>query len=75
MGLLKPKTTRRGSRTLRQHGALECPHNGHQAGACRGLCVPIGGMGTCGRLAPHGMIGRTQSAIARHKARRLKGSG
>jgi hypothetical protein len=33
------------------------------------LCVPTDGQGTCGRLATHGMMGRTQKAIARYNAR------
>ena len=41
--------------------------NGHQAGACRGLCEPsTEGDGLCGRLAPHALIGRTQAAIIAH---------
>ena len=44
---------------------MRCPLNGHQAGACRGLCEPSPeGDGLCGRLAAHALIGRTQAAIA-----------
>ncbi len=47
---------------------LTCPHNGHQVSFCRGLCTPIAGYGTCGRMAPHAMVGRTQAAIAAQRA-------
>ena len=53
---------------LPSHTTLTCPHNGHQVSFCRGLCTPFQGHGTCGRLAPHAMIGRTQAAIAAQRA-------
>jgi hypothetical protein len=47
---------------------VRCPLNGHQVGACRGLCTPSPeGDGLCGRLAPHALVGRTQAAIASHE--------
>jgi hypothetical protein len=56
---------------LRRHTVVRCPLNGHQVGACRGLCTPSPeGEGLCGRLAPHALIGRTQAAIARHEERK-----
>lgn len=39
---------------------------------CYGLCTPIHGRGHCGRLAPHGMLGRTQQAILNYKLRQLE---
>ena len=52
----------------RIHTVVRCPLNGHQAGACRGLCEPSPeGDGLCGRLAAHALIGRTQAAIAAHE--------
>ncbi|MGD8894500.1 MAG: hypothetical protein PVJ73_00545 [Acidobacteriota bacterium] len=67
--MLRPKEGRPklGSK-LRIHTVLRCPLNGHQVGACRGLCTPSPeGDGLCGRLAPHALIGRTQAAIAEHR--------
>ena len=54
---------RRRSRSLQLYTVLTCPFNGHQVGPCRGLCTPIVGVGHCGRVAPHAMMGRTQLAI------------
>jgi hypothetical protein len=54
---------------LRAYTTLRCPFNGHQASWCRQLCVPTNGRGVCGRLATHGMLGRTQLAIARYQQR------
>jgi hypothetical protein len=72
MALLRPREERPELRTLRRtHGVLRCPLNGHQAGACRGLCEPSpDGYGLCGRLAPHALMGRTQTAIAEHEAQK-----
>ena len=67
MALLKPRP-RRSGRTLRPYTILTCPYNGHQVCFCRGLCEPIEGLGHCGRIAPHAMVGRTQAAIAAHRA-------
>jgi hypothetical protein len=68
MALLRPRDERPDFNTkLRCHTIPRCPLNGHQAGACRGLCEPsIEGDGLCGRLAPHALIGRTQAAIMAH---------
>ena len=41
----------------------------YRAAWCRYLCDPIQGRGSCGRLAPHAMLGKTQKAILRHKKR------
>lgn len=70
MALLRPRDERPDFDTkLRCHTVLRCPLNGHQAGACRGLCEPSpSGDGLCGRLAAHALIGRTQAAIAAHEA-------
>lgn len=55
-------------RSLPAYRSLACPYNGRQVSFCRGLCAPIAGVGACGRLAPHAMLGRTQLAIARYNA-------
>jgi hypothetical protein len=70
MPLLRPRDERPDFSTkLRCHTVLRCPLNGHQVGACRGLCEPSPeGDGLCGRLAPHALIGRTQAAIAAQQA-------
>ncbi|MFC1482375.1 hypothetical protein ACFL51_01065 [Myxococcota bacterium] len=45
-----------------------CPYTLHFTRECWAFCKPCGGIGTCGRPAPHALRGRTQRAIARHKA-------
>jgi hypothetical protein len=47
---------------------LGCVVTRHRSSSCRGLCVPIHGVGACGRLAPHVMVGRTRAAIAAERA-------
>jgi hypothetical protein len=70
MALLRPPEKRPAFNTkLRCHTIPRCPLNGHQVGACRGLCEPSPqGDGLCGRLAPHALVGRTQAAIAAQQA-------
>jgi hypothetical protein len=67
MPLLRPRDARP-RLTVRRHTVLRCPLNGHQVGACRGLCAPSAdGLGLCGRPAPHLLVGRTQLAIAQQR--------
>ncbi len=61
MGLLKKKKKRRNY--IRTHATLNCPVTRGRAGWCRALCTPIDGYGLCGRIAPHTLRGRTQTAI------------
>jgi hypothetical protein len=53
-----------------RHSSIVCSVSG-VVSICRGLCEPIKGVGTCGRLAPHAMVGRTQRAIQNYRAIRL----
>ena len=53
---------------LRDQELLRCPHVRYQATWCRRMCVPVEGMGQCGRMAPHGMKDKIQRAIARRLA-------
>jgi hypothetical protein len=64
--LLRPRATR--TRRLRRHATPGCPLVRNRATWCMGLCTPVDGQGTCGRVAPHGLRGRTQRAIARFNA-------
>jgi hypothetical protein len=61
MALLRPRPERKVVHTAT---VVTCPFNGHQVGWCRALCTPLAGVGTCGRPAPHAIMGRTQLAIA-----------
>ena len=70
--LLKKAQGRR-TRGLRRYTTLGCPMVRNRASWCMELCVPVDGQGTCGRLATHGMMGRTQKAIARYNARAHEG--
>lgn len=37
---------------------------------CYRMCVPVNGLGLCGRIAPHTLRGRTDLAIERYLAGR-----
>ena len=68
MPLLRPRKPAGARGRFRAFTVILCPLNGHQVSWCRGLCTPVDGLGVCGRLAPHAMVGRTQAAIAAFKA-------
>jgi len=47
-----------------------CPLTKSRSTWCHAHCVPSAdGLGECGRLAAHAMLGRTQMAILAHKER------
>jgi len=48
-----------------------CPRTKNRSNWCHGWCTPTNGLGDCGRVAPHGLLGRTQLAILAHEARDL----
>lgn len=54
---------KKSGKKLPQYTYLGCSITRHRAASCRRMCVPIGGIGACGRLAPHSMVSRIQAAI------------
>jgi hypothetical protein len=47
-----------------------CPRTKSRSTWCHAHCVPSAdGLGDCGRLAGHALLGRTQLAILEHKER------
>lgn len=38
---------------------------------CFQFCTPVQGKGECGRIAPHGILGKTREAILRHRQEQL----
>lgn len=71
---LVPRVEQRKVRTkrgLRAYTYLGCPLTRDRSAWCFRLCVPDpAGKGRCGRIAPHGLKGRTQLAIEGHRKRR-----
>lgn len=70
MGLLKPR--RKPRRPIRPYTTLHCVAARNQVGWCRGLCNPLDGRGACGRVAPHSLLGRTQTAILNYRERQSR---
>jgi len=71
MPLLKPRHQRNPKRrALPEYRTLGCAayERGHKVTWCRFICTPIDGIGNCGRIAPHSIVGKTQAAIASYKA-------
>lgn len=71
-----PRKTKRTVRTrtgIREYTYLGCPLTKSRTAWCFRLCVPDGdGRGECGRVAPHGLLGRTQKAIEAHNRKQRK---
>lgn len=42
---------------------IGCPLTNNRSSWCNAFCVPVQGLGACGRIAPHALRGRTQRAI------------
>ena len=58
---------------VRKHSTRKewgCPRTKNRSNWCHARCVPRDGVGDCGRLAPHAMLGQTQRAILEHRRRR-----
>jgi hypothetical protein len=53
---------------LQPYSYLGCPETVARVPWCYRICKPINGLGTCGRVAPHTLLGRVQRAIARYQA-------
>ena len=55
-----------------EYTCLGCPKTKSHSLWCHRLCVPVEGIGFCGRVAPHAVTGRTQEAILRFKMRQAQ---
>jgi hypothetical protein len=53
-------------RTMKFRGTWGCPLTKSRTNWCHRVCVPVNGLGVCGRIAPHTLRGRTDLAIERH---------
>ncbi len=63
--------TVRTKRGVREYYWVGCPLTKNRTAWCFRICDPDAeGKGQCGRLAPHGLKGRTQRAIADHNAKK-----
>jgi hypothetical protein len=58
-----------------EYTCLGCPLTKSHSLWCHRLCVPKEGVGACGRVAPHGVMGRTAEAILRFKIHRGREQG
>ncbi|MEW6741752.1 MAG: hypothetical protein AB1486_03250 [Planctomycetota bacterium] len=60
---------RKGRRRVTFRRKWGCPLTKNATNKCFALCVPLGGMGFCGRVAGHALTGRTDAAIRATRAR------
>ncbi len=66
------RLVRRTRTRVPEYTCLGCPLTKSHSLWCHRLCVPEGGIGVCGRVAPHAVMGRTAEAILKHKIARSK---
>ncbi len=66
----KPRTVKRARTRTPAYTCLGCPLTKSRTQWCFRICVPVEGIGPCGRIAPHSLLGRTQEAIIGHNLRR-----
>jgi hypothetical protein len=57
-------------RTGTFRGTWGCPLTKSRTNWCYRMCVPVNGLGVCGRIAPHTLRGRTDLAIEKYLTRR-----
>jgi len=66
------KRTVRTKKRVKPDTFLGCPLTRNRSARCHRLCAPEeDGRGPCGRIAPHGLTGRTDLAIFKHTKRAL----
>lgn len=63
------RVIRRVQRRVPEYTTRGCPLTKSRTAWCHGVCSPVEGLGVCGRIAPHALLGRTQKAILRHRLR------
>ena len=63
----------RTNKGFREYTYLGCPLTHNRSAWCFRMCTPDGdGHGQCGRIAPHGLTGKTQMAIKTHTRKRFE---
>jgi hypothetical protein len=70
--MAKRRLVKREKTRVPEYTCLGCPLTKSHSLWCHGFCVPKNGIGLCGRVAPHAVVGRTQEAILRFKAAQLR---
>ncbi len=67
------RVIKRGRTRVPEYTCLGCPLTRSRSLWCHRMCVPVEGLGLCGRVAPHAVPGRTQEAILRFKLQQTSG--
>lgn len=65
-------TKKRTREKIPDYRHLGCPLTKSHTLWCFHLCNPVHGRGDCGRIAPHGILGKTREAILRHRQEQLR---
>jgi hypothetical protein len=70
-----PRLVKRNRTRVPEYTCLGCPMTKSRSLWCHRLCVPKEGIGFCGRVAPHAVVGKTAEAILNYniKQARLQG--
>jgi hypothetical protein len=65
--MAKRRLVKRTKSRMPEYTHLGCPLTKSQSLWCHALCTPKDGIGICGRVAPHALIGATGEAILKFK--------
>ena len=65
--MAKRRLVKRVKTRIPEYTHLGCPLTKSQSLWCHALCTPKEGVGMCGRVAPHALIGATGEAILKFK--------
>jgi len=64
------RVVRRTRARVPEYTFLGCSLTKSRTAWCHRVCTPVQGIGACGRVAPHALLGRTQEAILRQRTLR-----
>ena len=61
------RVVKRNKKRIPEYTVLGCPRTKSHSLWCHAFCTPKDGIGECGRIAPHALIGSTGEAILKFK--------
>ena len=66
------RLVKRTRKQIPEYTVLGCPRTKSHSLWCHALCAPKDGIGECGRVAPHALMGRSAEAILKFKIEKAR---
>jgi hypothetical protein len=70
--MAKRRLVKRTKTRMPEYTHLGCPLTKSHSLWCHALCAPKDGIGMCGRVAPHALMGSTGEAILKYKIQKAR---